>query len=246
MGSLSLCINQWNLCLFFSFIICSSCHLHHYSIAVFLNSIKLLPIRLLMWHDKYFLSTAGFVQFIVKGIFGCVAAVACGMLYGIYLSTYHDRKFWFSTRQVGAGILWLCSSYVFDCLSTQILNVTVFFSLKELERELTFQEGSGLYYYYYKYMLTAPSFEQGSVDGLLWLTDMNLTLSNSHSHVVNCFDVMGFSGLLDLILDNKTISGQTINVVQRLSLYPELITSFIYKVTNSQVRLSLMSDELLK
>lgn len=113
---------------------------------------------------------SGFVQFIVKGIFGCVAAVACGMLYGIYLSTYHDRKFWFSTRQ-------------------------------ELERELTFQEGSGLYYYYYKYMLTAPSFEQG---------------------------------LLDLILDNKTISGQTINVVQRLSLYPELITSFIYKVTNSQ------------
>lgn len=55
----------------------------------------------------------------------------------------------------------------FDCLPTQILNVTVFFSLKELERELTFQEGSGLYYYYYKHMLTAPSFEQGSVDGLL-------------------------------------------------------------------------------
>lgn len=134
----------------------------------------------------------------------------------------------------------------FDCLPTQILNVTVFFSLKELERELTFQEGSGLYYYYYKHMLTAPSFEQGSVDGLLWLTDLKLTLWNSHSHVVNCFDVMGFSGLLDLILDNKTISGQTINVVQHLSLYPELITSFIYKVTNSQVSLSLMSDEPLK
>lgn len=112
-GSLSLYINRWNLCLFISFIIWSSCHLQQYSIAVFLNSIKLFPIRLLMWHDKYFLSTAGFVQFIVKGIFGCVAAVACGMLYGIYLSTYHDRKFWFSTRQVGAGILWLCSSYVF-------------------------------------------------------------------------------------------------------------------------------------
>lgn len=57
---------------------------------------------------------------------------------------------------------------------------------------------------------------------------------------------MGFSGLLDLILDNKTISGQTINVVQRLSLYPELITSFMYKVTDSQVRLLLLSDEPLE
>lgn len=85
--------------LWLSFIIWSSYNLHQCSIAVFLNSVKPFPI------SKYFLSTAGFVQLIVKGIFGCVAAVACGMLYAIYLSTYHDRKFWFSTRQVGVGIL---------------------------------------------------------------------------------------------------------------------------------------------
>lgn len=102
------------------------------------------------------MSTAGFVQFIVKGIFGCVAAVACGLLYGIYLSTYHDRKFWFSTRQVGAGVF---SSLLLMCFQYEFF--TFFLSLKELERELTFQEGSGLYYYYYKHMLTAPSFERG-------------------------------------------------------------------------------------
>uniref|UniRef100_A0A7N6FCS2 Dpy-19 like 4 n=1 Tax=Anabas testudineus TaxID=64144 RepID=A0A7N6FCS2_ANATE len=103
--------------------------------------------------------------------FGCLAAVACGMLYAVYLSTYHDRKFWFSTRQ-------------------------------ELEREITFQAGSGLYYYYYKHMLAAPSFERG---------------------------------FYELTIDNKTVSGQTINAVERLFLYPELITSFIYRATDIQV-----------
>uniref|UniRef100_A0A8D3DE91 Dpy-19 like 4 n=1 Tax=Scophthalmus maximus TaxID=52904 RepID=A0A8D3DE91_SCOMX len=102
--------------------------------------------------------------------FGCVAAVGCGVLYAVYLSTYHDRTFWFSTRQ-------------------------------ELEREITFQAGSGLYYYYFKHMLAAPSFERG---------------------------------FYELIIDNRTVSGQTINAVERLSLYPELITSFVYRVTGSQ------------
>lgn len=38
----------------------------------------------------------------------------------------------------------------------------VFILFQELEREITFQGGSGLYYYYYKHMLTAPSFERGN------------------------------------------------------------------------------------
>ncbi|KAG7218703.1 hypothetical protein INR49_019766, partial [Caranx melampygus] len=76
-------------------------------------------------------STAGFLQRLLRVFFGCLAAVACGMLYAVYLSTYHDRKFWFSTRQ-------------------------------ELEREITFQAGSGLYYYYYKHMVAAPSFDRGT------------------------------------------------------------------------------------
>ncbi|XP_034456731.1 probable C-mannosyltransferase DPY19L4 isoform X1 [Hippoglossus hippoglossus] len=115
-------------------------------------------------------STSGFLQRLVRVFFGCLAAVACGVLYAVYLSTYHDRKFWFSTRQ-------------------------------ELEREITFQAGSGLYYYYYKQLLAAPSFERG---------------------------------FYELIIDNRTVSGQTINAVERLSLYPELITSFVYRVTGSQ------------
>uniref|UniRef100_A0A8C6STZ2 Dpy-19 like 4 n=1 Tax=Neogobius melanostomus TaxID=47308 RepID=A0A8C6STZ2_9GOBI len=107
-----------------------------------------------------------FVQRLVRGVFGCVAAVACGVLYAAYLSAYHDRKFWFSARQ-------------------------------ELEREITFQAGSGMYYYYYKKMLAAPSFQRG---------------------------------FYELTADNRTVSGQTINAVERLSLYPELLTSLTYKL----------------
>uniref|UniRef100_A0A669EV41 Dpy-19 like 4 n=1 Tax=Oreochromis niloticus TaxID=8128 RepID=A0A669EV41_ORENI len=116
------------------------------------------------------LKHAVFLQRLVRVFFGCLASVACGMLYAVYLSTYHDRKFWFSTRQ-------------------------------ELEREITFQGGSGVYYYYYKRLIAAPSFERG---------------------------------FYELVVDNRTVSGQTINAVERLSLYPELITSFIYRVTGSQ------------
>ncbi|XP_032391789.1 probable C-mannosyltransferase DPY19L4 isoform X2 [Etheostoma spectabile] len=115
-------------------------------------------------------SASVFLQRLVRVFFGFLAAVACGILYAAYLSAYHDRKFWFSTRQ-------------------------------ELERELTFQGGSGVYYYYYKHMLTVPSFERG---------------------------------FYELTIDNRTVSGQTINAVERLSLYPELITSYIYRVTDSQ------------
>ncbi|XP_068431378.1 probable C-mannosyltransferase DPY19L4 isoform X2 [Clinocottus analis] len=115
-------------------------------------------------------SASCLLQRLARLFFGCLAAVACGVLYATYMSLYHGRKFWFSIRQ-------------------------------DLEREITFQDGSGLYYYYYKHMLTAPSFERG---------------------------------FYDLTLDNRTVSGQTINAVERFSLYPELIISFIYRVTDSQ------------
>lgn len=42
-----------------------------------------------------------------------------------------------------------------------LLNTTLCLH-QELEREISFQGGSGLYYYYYKHMLSAPSFERGS------------------------------------------------------------------------------------
>ncbi|CAB1345699.1 unnamed protein product [Coregonus sp. 'balchen'] len=89
----------------------------------------------------------------------------------------------------------------FGCLAACLPCLFVFILYQELEREITFQGGSGLYYYYYKHMLTAPSFE---------------------------------SGIYELTRDNRTVSGQTINVVERLSLYPELVTSLLYRVTGSQ------------
>ncbi|XP_011792590.1 PREDICTED: probable C-mannosyltransferase DPY19L4 [Colobus angolensis palliatus] len=91
------------------------------------------------------------------------------MMYALYLSAYHERKFWFSNRQ-------------------------------ELEREITFQGDSAIYYSYYKDMLKAPSFERG---------------------------------VYELTHNNKTVSLKTINAVQQMSLYPELIASVLYQATGS-------------
>ena len=108
-----------------------------------------------------FCSSAGFLQCLVRVLFGCLAAVACGMLYAAYLSAYHDRKFWFSTRQVGDfSFLFLHEPVPATHLAHSSKDPFVFVS-QELEREISFQGGSGLYYYYYKHMLAAPSFERG-------------------------------------------------------------------------------------
>ncbi|XP_047377708.1 probable C-mannosyltransferase DPY19L4 isoform X2 [Sciurus carolinensis] len=108
-------------------------------------------------------------QRFAKIFIGCLAAVTSGMMYALYLSAYHERKFWFSNRQ-------------------------------ELEREITFQGDSAIYYSYYKDMLKAPSFERG---------------------------------VYELTHNNKTVSLKTINAVQQMSLYPELIASVLYQATGS-------------
>lgn len=54
------------------------------------------------------------------------------------------------------------SLYIFTALPYYTSFEMHFDVFQELEREITFQEGSGLYYYYYKHMLTAPSFERGT------------------------------------------------------------------------------------
>ncbi|XP_044933882.1 probable C-mannosyltransferase DPY19L4 isoform X4 [Mustela putorius furo] len=114
------------------------------------------------WSDVLF-------QRFAKIFIGCLAAVTSGMMYALYLSAYHERKFWFSNRQ-------------------------------ELEREITFQGDSAIYYSYYKDMLKAPSFERG---------------------------------VYELTHNNKTVSLKTINAVQQMSLYPELIASVLYQATGS-------------
>ncbi|XP_007532207.3 probable C-mannosyltransferase DPY19L4 isoform X1 [Erinaceus europaeus] len=108
-------------------------------------------------------------QRFAKIFIGCLAAVTSGMMYALYLSAYHERKFWFSNRQ-------------------------------ELEREITFQGDSAIYYSYYKDMLKAPSFERG---------------------------------VYELTHNNRTVSLKTINAVQQMSLYPELIASVLYQATGS-------------
>ncbi|XP_023374019.1 probable C-mannosyltransferase DPY19L4 [Otolemur garnettii] len=108
-------------------------------------------------------------QRFAKIFIGCLAAITSGMMYALYLSAYHERKFWFSNRQ-------------------------------ELEREITFQGDSAIYYSYYKDMLKAPSFERG---------------------------------VYELTHNNKTVSLKTINAVQHMSVYPELIASVLYQATGS-------------
>ncbi|XP_031802862.1 probable C-mannosyltransferase DPY19L4 isoform X2 [Sarcophilus harrisii] len=109
-------------------------------------------------------------QRFAKLFLGCLAAVTSGMMYALYLSTYHERRFWFSSRQ-------------------------------ELEREITFQGDSAIYYSFYKEMLKAPSFERG---------------------------------VYELTHNNKTVSLKTINAVQQMTLYPELIASVLYQATGSE------------
>ncbi|XP_044524375.1 probable C-mannosyltransferase DPY19L4 [Gracilinanus agilis] len=109
-------------------------------------------------------------QRIAKLFLGCLAAITSGMMYALYLSTYHERRFWFSSRQ-------------------------------ELEREITFQGDSAIYYSFYKEMLKAPSFERG---------------------------------VYELTHNNKTVSLKTMNAVQQMTLYPELIASVLYQATGSE------------
>lgn len=78
---------------------------------------------------------------------------------------------------------WVYPSYAFGGPPIQTLNFSISFMFQELERELTFQDGSGLYYYYYKHMLAAQSFERGSVDCLLFLTRVCLSLCKRRSHI---------------------------------------------------------------
>lgn len=111
----------------------------------------------------HFCFSAVFLQRLVRVFFGFLAAVACGILYAAYLSAYHDRKFWFSTRQVGDSVFHKSPSIKFTLHCHKHINSKIHFHVsQELEREITFQGGSGVYYYYYKHMLTVPSFERGT------------------------------------------------------------------------------------
>lgn len=110
------------------------------------------------------------VQWFAKLFVGCLLMVTSGMMYAIYLSTYHERKFWFSNR-------------------------------RDLEREITFQGDGAVYYSFYKDMLRAPSFERG---------------------------------VFELAYNNRTVPMKTINAVQQMTLYPELIASALYHMSGSK------------
>ncbi|XP_040288988.1 probable C-mannosyltransferase DPY19L4 isoform X2 [Bufo bufo] len=110
------------------------------------------------------------LQRFAKLFVGCLVTVTSGMMYAVYLSTYHERKFWFSSR-------------------------------RDLEREITFQGDGAVYYSFYKDMLRAPSFERG---------------------------------VFELAYNNRTVPMKTINAVQQMTLYPELLASALYQLSGSQ------------
>ncbi|KAG8538436.1 hypothetical protein GDO81_022663, partial [Engystomops pustulosus] len=112
------------------------------------------------------------VQRFAKLFVGCLVTVTSGMMYAVYLSTYHERKFWFSSR-------------------------------RDLEREITFSGDGAVYYSFYKDLLRAPSFERG---------------------------------VFELAYNNRSVPMKTINAVQQMTLYPELIASALYQMSGSQVK----------
>jgi hypothetical protein len=50
-----------------------------------------------------------------------------------------------------------------------------------------------------------------------------------------------FLGVYELTHNNKTVSLKTINAVQQMSLYPELIASVLYHATGSNVCIFLLT-----
>lgn len=189
-------------------------------------------------------SSAVFLQHLVKGVFGCVAAVACGMMYAIYLSTYHDRKFWFSTRQVGECVVWVCSYNVYHTNSKIHLCVSGTGAWTHLPRRqwallLLLQTHADCAVIWKRHVNPfklrkeiCKYLTKVRADGNSGSRTPNISVLLSISSALCWFF---FPGFYELTVDNKTVSGQTVNIVQRLSLYPELIASFIYRVTSSDV-----------
>ncbi|KAB5525937.1 hypothetical protein PHYPO_G00145940 [Pangasianodon hypophthalmus] len=94
---------------------------------------------------------------------------------------------------VGVSLGLLCCIYV----ATLHENDLWFSNIKEVEREISFRTECGLYYSYYKQMLSASSIQEG---------------------------------LSELINDNKTESMRTINILQRMNIYQEVLLSILYRI----------------
>ena len=92
-------------------------------------------------------------------------------------------------------------------IETLFENEKHFSHLSNLERELSFRTESGLYYYYFKFLVV----------------DKNMSISNI-SLVRLVQNVM--------IYDNRTEYPTTINSLQRFNLYPELFISVVYRAMN--------------
>lgn len=58
------------------------------------------------------------------------------------------------------------------------------------------------------------------------------------SRAVTCREIFVYLGVYELTHNNKTVSLKTINAVQQMSLYPELIASVLYQATGSNVCIS--------
>ncbi|XP_017314796.1 probable C-mannosyltransferase DPY19L3 isoform X2 [Ictalurus punctatus] len=94
---------------------------------------------------------------------------------------------------VGVSLGLLCCIYV----ATLHENDLWFSNIKEVEREISFRTECGLYYSYYKQMLSASSIQEG---------------------------------LSELIIDNTTESMRTINILQRMNIYQEVLLSILYRI----------------
>ncbi|XP_053472501.1 probable C-mannosyltransferase DPY19L3 isoform X3 [Ictalurus furcatus] len=94
---------------------------------------------------------------------------------------------------VGVSLGLLCCIYV----ATLHENDLWFSNIKEVEREISFRTECGLYYSYYKQMLSASSIQEG---------------------------------LSELINDNTTESMRTINILQRMNIYQEVLLSILYRI----------------
>ena len=96
-------------------------------------------------------------------------------------------------------------------------NDKYFSHLSTLERELSFRTESGLYYYYFKLLVSKQKVSIGNKKDALNIYRYEYNNENIFKNIQN-----------NIINDNRTEYPNTINALERFNLYPELLTAMVY------------------
>jgi hypothetical protein len=102
-------------------------------------------------------------------------------------------------------------------------NDKYFSHLSTLERELSFRTESGLYYYYFKLLVSKQKVLIGNKFNNRDSSNIRYKYEYNNENI--------FKNIQDNIInDNRTEYPNTINALERFNLYPELLTAILYRL----------------